>query len=94
MIKRVSMWKLQNRQTAEEMKTALLSMKGNVPSLLDIEVGINFSASKSAYDIVFIGQFKDRAALHEFETDPFHKSVGERVDGLKENRHVVDFEIS
>ncbi len=93
MIKRISMWKLKDRHTADQMKAALLSMKGNVPSLMDIEVGLNFSVSKSAYDIVFTGLFKDKDALEEFENDPFHKAVGQIVDGLKESRKVVDFEV-
>jgi len=91
-IRRVLMWRLKNGSDAEEMKEALLSMKGNVSSLLDIEVGVNISSHKSAYDIVFIGTFADKGALLEFESDEFHKSVGGLVSKLRADRVVVEYE--
>ena len=92
MIRRISMWQLKNKNDAEEMKDALLSMKSHVGSLIDIEVGVNISAHKSAYDIVFIGTFADKEALLEFELDSFHKTVGELVSKLKDKRVVVEYE--
>ena len=92
MIKRISMWRLKNGSDAEEMKEALLSMKGNVSSLLDIEVGVNISSHKSAYDIVFIGTFADKDALLEFESDQLHVSVGSIVSKLRDERVVVEYE--
>ena len=91
-IKRISMWQLKNGNDAEEMKKALLSMKGNVNSLAEIEVGVNVSSHQSAYDIVFIGTFADKDALLEFESDEFHKSVGIVVSKLRDNRVVVEYE--
>ena len=75
MIRRVSMWKLKNTNKAEEMKTIPLSMKGKVLSLFDIEVEINISSHQKAYDILFLGTFKNNAALIEFDTDNFHQDV-------------------
>lgn len=92
MIRRISMWQLKNGSDAEEMKEVLLSMKGNVKSLSDIEVGLNTSPHKSAYDIVFIGTFADKEALLEFETDELHKSVGSIVSKLRDKRVVVEYE--
>lgn len=92
MIRRISMWRLKNRIYAEEMRDALLSMRGKVKSLSDIEVGVNISSHNSAYDIVFIGTFADKAALLEFESDEFHKSVGSLVSELRDNRIVVEYE--
>ncbi|MBV1920580.1 MAG: Dabb family protein [Pseudomonadales bacterium] len=92
MIRRISMWQLKNGGDAEEMKEALLSMKGNVSSLSDIEVGINVSTHKSAYDIVFVGTFADKEALLEFESDEFHRSVGCLVSTLRGGRVVIEYE--
>ncbi len=92
MIRRISMWRLKNESDAEEMKEALLSMKGNVSSLSDIEVGVNMSSHKSAFDIVFIGTFADKDALLEFEEDEFHISVGGLVSKLRDGRVVVEYE--
>lgn len=87
------MWRLKDQAEAIRMKEALLSMKGQVPSLLSIEVGINTSTHKSAFDIVFMGTFANSNALSEFETDKFHLSVGELVGKLRKERVVVEFEV-
>ena len=88
------MWKLREISDLQEIESKLLSLKGNVPSLLDMEVGINISNSPSAFDIVFSGYFKDSDALKEFEDDKFHKSVADWVTNHRETRHVVDYEVS
>jgi len=74
------------------MRDLLLSMKGQVSSLQAIEVGVNTSAHKSAFDIIFIGTFANTEALVEFEKDSFHKSIGEVVGRLKQERVVVEYE--
>jgi len=91
MIKRVAMWRLANKEDSQKMKEALESMRGNVPSLLDFEVGINISESSSSIDIVFIATFEDEKALLEFRNDEFHISVDEIVGNLREQRVVVDY---
>jgi len=93
-IKRVSLFNLKNHDTEDIKKVvdALQSMKGNVSSLMDIEVGVNLSDSAEAYDVVLIVTFKDIKSLRKYEQDPFHLSVKEIVVGLKENRAVVDYE--
>ena len=93
MIKRVSMWRLKDKAEVARMKEALLSMKGQVPSLLSIEVGVNTSTHKSALDVVFIGTFSNAAALMEFETDSYHLTIGELVGKLTKERDVVEYEV-
>jgi len=93
MIKRIAMWKLKNPEESKKMKAALLSLKDNVSSLESIEVGINSSNSSSAFDIVFIGHFRNRQDLELFENDIFHKNVGELVAKIQERRVVVEYEI-
>lgn len=93
MIRRISMWKLSCAEDASRMREVLLSMKGKISSLLDIEVGVNISEHQSAFDVVFIGTFENEDALRAFEIDPVHKSVGKFVDELRENRVVVEYRI-
>jgi len=95
MIKRVSLFKLKqpNSSDLQTAKNALRSMAGSVPSLSDIEVGVNFSESDEAYDLVLAMTFKDVTSLRQFEQDPFHLSVKKTMIELKENRVVVDYKI-
>ena len=86
------MWKLSDITLAERMRDELLSMRGKAAGLNDIEVGINETEHHSAYDIVFIGTFSDRAALCQFENDEYNKQVGEFVSKAKLDRKVVEFE--
>ena len=67
-------------------------MKDEIPSLIDIEVGVNFSESNEAYDVVLIATFENIEALRRYEQDPFHLTVKNFVEGQYENRAVVDYE--
>lgn len=94
MIKRVSLFKLKRPDTTDKQKVvdALLSMRGNIASLIEIEVGINLSESDQAYDVVLMVTFKDIKSLRQFEQDPFHLAVKKLVVSLKQSRVVVDYE--
>jgi hypothetical protein len=93
MIRRIAMWRLKDQSQAETMRSKLLSMIGEVPSLEGIEVGINKSNSPAAFDIVFTGSFASWSALREFEVDPFHKVISAWVSNAADVRHVVDYEL-
>ena len=94
MIKRISLFKLKRPNSADlhTAAAALCSMKGAIPALLDIEVGVNFSQSDAAYDLVLNMTFKDVASLRQFEQAPFHLAVKKTMIQLKQNRVVVDYE--
>ena len=54
MIKHIVCFKLKDNsaENCEKAKEVLLSMKGNVPMIKDIEVGIDFLHSERSYDII------------------------------------------
>ncbi len=65
---------------------------GKVPSLKDMEVGINFSTEERAMDLVLRATFDDREGLEAYAVDPEHIKV---INGLKEVAEyskVVDYE--
>lgn len=93
MIKIIPMWRLKNKSDATEMNDALVSLKDNVSSFLDIEVGINTSEHQAAYDIVLIGSFATRSDLSAFDNDKAHGEVGDLVHKIKDHRVVIEYEI-
>lgn len=93
MIKRIAMWKLRDRAEAKDLAVVIHSLKGNVPSVLDVEVGVNINSTKSAYDLVFTATFKSSGKLKEFEEDAYHKEVSAKVSAARESQVVVDYEI-
>ena len=80
MIKHVVCFKLDNptNELLEKTKNILLSMKGNVPMLRDIEVGVDFLHSPRSYDIILIVKLDDKKALDEDQNDSYHCDVVKR----------------
>ncbi len=94
MIKHVICFKLKDRADQAEAKALLTSMKGNVPMLLDIEVGADFLKSPRSYDLYLCVTLKDTAALDEYQKDPYHCDVVKKyMHAHVESSVAVDFEI-
>lgn len=85
MIKHIVCFKLKDNseESCAETKEILLSMKGNVPQLIDIEVGVDFLHSERSYDIILQVTLQDRNALDEYQKDPYH------CDVVKKHMHAV-----
>ena len=64
-------------------KEVLMSMKGNVELLRDIEVGIDFLHSERSYDLILQVVVDDEKALEEYQQHPYHVSV------VKKHMHAV-----
>lgn len=77
MIKHVVCFKLANPTEDEKNKAkeVLLSMTDKVPTALAIEVGTDFLGSSRSYDVFLQVTLKDRAALDEYQADPYHCDV-------------------
>ncbi len=94
MIKHVVMWKFKTEVTDAdklEMKRQLESLKGVVPMLVDIEVGLNFSDCPPAKDMVLYTVFQTLEDLRAYAAHPAHVKVVEFVKPLVSERAVVDF---
>jgi hypothetical protein len=96
MIKHIVMWKFKD-EVAEadklEMKRQLESLKGVVPSLVDIEIGMNFAEGDAAMDMVLNSEFQTVEDLKVYVGHPEHLKVVEFVKPLVCERAVVDYEI-
>ena len=77
MIKHIVCFKLKNDSIELRNKTRdiLLSMKGRVPMLLDLEVGIDFLSSQRSYDIILETYFNNKEDLEKYQNDPYHCEV-------------------
>jgi antibiotic biosynthesis monooxygenase (ABM) superfamily enzyme len=79
-----------NITKAKEMLEALM---GQVPSLLSMEVGINFSTEGRAMDLSIITIFENREKLDAYAVDPAHLKVVEFIKSVVSSSKVVDYEI-
>lgn len=96
MIKHVVCFKLKNNSLAEKEKAkeVLLSMKGNVPLLKDIQVGIDFLGSPRSYDVILEVILENKEALEEYQNDPYHCSVVKKhMHEVREASVAIDYEL-
>ncbi len=93
MVKHIVCFKIKDKENVEKAKEILLSMKGKVPTALEIEVGKDFLGSNRSYDIFLSVVVKDREALNEYQNDEYHVSVVKKfMHAVVENSVAVDFE--
>lgn len=95
-IKHIVCFKLKDNSFAEceKAKEILMSMKGNVPQLRDIAVGIDFLHSERSYDLILEVVLDDEAALESYQNDPYHCSVVKtHMHAVRESSIAVDYVI-
>ena len=92
MVKHVVCMKFGDRKEAEKVAVLLRALEGKVPTLLSMEVGLDFMQSPRSYDLVLIATYADRAALDAYTVHPEHKKVQQYIHGVREAVVAVDFE--
>lgn len=100
MIKHIVIWRLKESAhgndraaNAQIIKEKLEGLNGQIPGLLMIEVGIDYSASEDSGDVVLYSEFSDRAALDEYQLHPEHIAIKPFVAEARLERRVVDYEV-
>ena len=94
MIKHIVCFKIKQGESVSEAADILRSMKGKVPTVIDLEVGEDFLGSERSYDIILQVTLKDREALDQYQQDPYHCSVvKEHMHKVRESSIAVDYEI-
>lgn len=94
MIKHIVCFKLKTGEDKEKAKEVLLSMKGNVPLIRGIEVGIDELRSARSYDVVLEVLLDDFSALEEYRKDEYHCGVVKKhMHAVAENSISLDFKL-
>lgn len=100
MIKHIVIWTLKETAAGASrednkltFKNMLLALKGIVPSLVDIEVGIKGSLSpENNDDIVLVSTFKSWDDLQAYQVHPEHQKVVAFSKEVVERRSAIDYE--
>lgn len=96
MIKHCLCVKLKNNSESEKQKVKelFLSMKGKVPQVKDIEVGVDFLGSERSYDVILIVTMDSAAELEAYQLDEYHcQTVKTYIAQVREAAVAVDFEV-
>lgn len=98
MIRHVVMWSVRGEDAGAQarnvafVKSEFESLRGQVPGLIALEVGVDESRIDYACEVVLIADFATRQALADYSTHPAHLRVRGRLGDLRSARHQVDYE--
>ena len=94
MVKHTVCFKLKEGEDVLYAVQLLKTMKGRVPTVIDLEAGVDFLHSERSYDIILTVTLKDRKALEEYQKDPYHCDVIKtHMHKVRKSSVAVDFEI-
>ena len=99
MIRHIVMWKVrgageEKARNVERLRRSFHSLRGQVPGLLHLEIGVDSSGAGYACDVVLVSDFASQAALDAYAVHPEHLRVKEEVADLRIARHQVDYRIA
>ncbi|MBL8335143.1 MAG: Dabb family protein [Rhodoferax sp.] len=100
MIKHIVMWKFKETAHGQDLATnarqtrdRLESLRGQIPGLLHIEVGLDFSATPNSAHVVLYSEFESREALAVYQAHPLHQAIVPFVVEAATERRLVDYEL-
>lgn len=98
MLKHIVLFKLKENAegaTKEEnfrkIKKELESLKGIIPQIIKIEVGLNVIPSETAYDVAIYSEFADEKNLDIYMKHPEHVRIAGFIAKVRDSRVVVDY---
>ncbi len=99
-IRHIVMWRVagatveEKRTNVEAVKRGFESLRGAIPGMTHLEIGIDESRISYACDMVLVTDFESADALRTYADRPAHRSVRDALDGLRVERHQVDYPLS
>jgi Stress responsive A/B Barrel Domain len=99
-IRHIVMWNVagetpEERATAiEAVRNAFEALRGRIPGLTRLEIGIDHSRIDYACDMVLLTDFDSEASLRAYATHPLHLAARDRLQGLRIARHQVDYRLN
>jgi hypothetical protein len=97
MIRHIVMWNVSGASPDEKshsilrLARAFESIRGKIPGMLHLEIGVDKSRVDYACDVVLYSEFESQQALDAYATHPEHLRVRGELDGVRIARHQVDF---
>jgi len=96
-IRHVVMWKLRGDSPVERdaarrlVKTSVEAMRGEIPGMLSIELGLDTSGVDYACDAVLVADFESQNALDGYATHPAHLRMKAALGDIRIARFQVDY---
>ncbi|MFC4520785.1 Dabb family protein [Cupriavidus pinatubonensis] len=96
-VKHIVMWNLrgqtehERRDAIAQLKAAFESLRGRIPGMRHLEVGVDSSRVDYACDVVLYTEFESHHALQAYSDHPEHLRVKRELGDLRIARHQVDY---
>jgi len=100
MIRHVVMWNIGGDTPAAKaagiaaLSQSFTSLRGKIPGLLHLEIGVDTSGVEYACDVVLYSEFDSQASLDAYAVHPEHLRVKREVGELRIARHQVDYAVT
>lgn len=97
MIKHIVMWDIAGEGTRErqsnidEVRARFLSLRGKVPGMRLLEVGVDTSHADHSCHVVLYTEFQSQRDLDAYAAHPAHLAVRHALGTLRVARHQVDY---
>jgi hypothetical protein len=94
MITHIVCFKLKDRspESVAVTRDVLLNMKGKIPMLQHIEVGVDVLHTDRSYDIALVTKFNSMEDLNAYQVHPVHQEVIKHMSEVREAAVAVDYE--
>lgn len=95
MIRHIVMWKFKEGEQENMLlfRERLLALKGQIPEIRSMEVGVNVKPSERSYDAVLVADFDSLEALDAYTVNPLHQAVAEFCKSIRTGSVSVDYEL-
>jgi len=92
MITHIVFFKLKAPHDVKKASEVLLGLKGKIPQLRHLEVGIDILRSDRSYDIALVTKFDSLEGMKAYQTHPVHEEVSNYMASVRESSVTVDYE--
>ncbi|MDD3324718.1 MAG: Dabb family protein [Sulfurospirillaceae bacterium] len=94
MVRHIVFFKLEDasKENKKYIQEILLSMKGKIEVLCNLEVGVNFSPEERAFDVALISDFSSKDDLGIYAKHPVHVEIVNYLKSIHTLTKVVDYE--
>ncbi len=93
MITHIVLFKLKDSSPSniEKARDVLMGMKGRIPELRHLEVGIDVLRSERSYDLALLAKFDSLEELQAYQKHPVHVEVAKYMTSVRESAVAVDY---
>lgn len=97
MIRHIVMWRVsgetpeENLASRQLVKDSFEGLRGRIPGMIHLEVGMDSSAADYACDVVLVTDFESQRALDAYASHPEHLRVRQQLGDIRTARFQVDY---